>query len=140
MLRARKKNKAVKARSAQAGFTLLETLIAFLVLAISASLFYEAWGVAAQSLSRTQNKRQGVMVASSVLDRIGTRDLPLQPGEYVSQEGAALPWRVIVTPYSAAAPSRDGQLYRIDIVVYGPPPGNIELARAATVRLGYPGS
>lgn len=59
------------------GFTLLEALVAFAILAVSLVAFYEAMGTSFRTLDRAAGVDEAVLIAQSVLDGIvATRRIP----------------------------------------------------------------
>ena len=92
----------------EAGYTLLETLVAFVILSMSVTAFFQAWSLSAKSITRATERRETASAAASLLDRIGTPDIPLQPGDYASNEAERPYWQVHVEHYEAgnAGPTR----------------------------------
>lgn len=92
----------------EAGYTLLETLVAFVILSMSVTAFFQAWSLSTNSIIRATERRETASAAASLLDRIGTPDIPLQPGDYGSNEAERPYWQVHIEPYEAggAGPTR----------------------------------
>ena len=120
---------------AQAGYTLLETLVAFIVLSISTAGFYQAWSITAQALYRADRKHEALIMSSYLLERLGTPDLPLHPGEYTSPASEDMFWHVSITPYNDSMASRL-QLMNIDVTVFAEENNDTPLMRVHTLRLG----
>ncbi|MCG8441012.1 MAG: type II secretion system GspH family protein [Caulobacterales bacterium] len=116
-------------RARERGFTLLEVLVAFLIVAMTLGAAYASIGAAAVSAGRAEAALQALTRAESALAQVGAA-IPLAPGETVLEEdgwtvritieehrrdGAAT-WRAIgLTPFSVTAEARpaDGQPTRL---------------------------
>lgn len=121
--------------SGERGFTLLEALVAFTILAFSLLAIlnlFRRGGDMAQSAAEYQ--RAGV-VARSTLAAVGVT-IPLKPGESSGVQNREYRWSVQIRPH-ADAPASDGSgivLYEIDAVVtWGKPERLLDLK---TMRLG----
>ena len=75
---------------ADRGFTLLEVLVSFVVLALVLGAAYQSIGAGARSIDRVSERMVAVTIAESVMARVGA-DLPLVSGEQaLDYEG----WRI----------------------------------------------
>jgi len=119
----------------QAGYTLIETLIAFVILAMSTAGFYQAWSISAQALHRGGLKHDALTLTSSLFERIGTPDLPLQLGEYTAAPEEDQYWRIVIRPYNENARTRL-QLMSVDISVFSDGLDGPELVHIRSLRLG----
>ncbi|MFC7739021.1 prepilin-type N-terminal cleavage/methylation domain-containing protein [Roseomonas sp. GCM10028921] len=103
----------------QAGFTLLEVLVAFLIAAMAlAVLLHTAveGQIAAEAAARYQ---EGLSRARSRL--AATEAVPLQPGDRQGEDGGGYRWRVRISLLAEGAPAREGPpapaLYSISVAV-----------------------
>jgi general secretion pathway protein I len=126
-----------------AGFTLLEVLIAFVILALSLGAVYQAFGIGARNARAAEAYTVAVLLAESQLAAAGIEQ-PLSAGHTQGNFGR-FRWQQVV---SLAGPSADGntgivrvaQLYDVVVTVtWGDETG----AKARTVtlrtrRLGEP--
>ena len=65
--------------TAERGFTLIEALIGFAILAVTLVAFYEAMGTSFRTFARAAEVEEAVLVAQSELDRIvATRRVPAE--------------------------------------------------------------
>lgn len=90
----------------QRGFSLLELLVAFVIMAFSLAMLYEASGGTVRSLGDTEQHLRASMLARSVLN---SRDSVPQAGWNEAGRSAGLAWRVSSSPFvtgvdSAGAP------------------------------------
>ena len=61
---------------AQSGYTLLETVVAFAILALSLGALFESFSTAVARSEKSRNASRAELIASSVRDRLGA-DIPL---------------------------------------------------------------
>jgi general secretion pathway protein I len=84
--------------SGQRGFTLIEALIAFAILAVTLVAIYQAMGTSFRTLDRAAGVDEAVLVAQSVLDRIvAERRVP----RLLSGEVGRYRWSAEVLPGAA---------------------------------------
>ena len=89
------------------GFALVETLIACAIMAAMMAVTYEVVQTSARATWRAQAQQRGVLVAQSVLARIGA-DIALAPGS-VDGTSDGFVWRVDIDHYrDDGADARDG--------------------------------
>jgi len=74
------------------GFTLLEVLIAFAILALALAALMQTFGSGMRGVAASERHLMAALVARSLLERVG-HDIPLEPGE-VSGEDGAFAWTV----------------------------------------------
>ena len=105
--------------SGERGFTLVETLIAFAILAVVLVALYEAIGTGFRSFDAAAQAEEAVLVAQSQLDRIvALKRLPEQVQGNI--DGTSYQWRIEVVPnrepetQAAASPLR-GVMLRLAV-------------------------
>ena len=107
------------------GFTLIETLIAFTILAMAAGALFQTLGTVSSRRHAIERETAAVLLGQSVLARVG-QDLSLRAGV---TDGPG--WHLEITRH--AAPSAPVSAW--DIVVTLPTDGSRAL-RLSTIRLG----
>ncbi len=134
----------------QAGFTLLEVLVAFVVLALVLGVILRIHSQGLERVGESDLQTRAVMLAESKLALLGA-DIPLEEGETQGEAEGGLAWTLRLSSYepeqeepqAAAAegmitlpPVEAVQLLRVEVVVSwggkGPPAEGIRLT---TLRL-----
>jgi general secretion pathway protein I len=84
-------------RASGRGFTLIEILIAFAILAVALAGLLRAFSGGLQATTRAERYGEAVLLARSVLERVGS-EIAIQPGEQSGrgEDGAA--WSVRMRP------------------------------------------
>ncbi|HEY8072014.1 MAG TPA: type II secretion system protein [Methylocystis sp.] len=82
------------------GFTLIETLVAFAILALAMSQLLAAAGGGAQNDSRADFLLRAMRLGQSQLAALGV-DGPIQPGETSGRYDDGLYWSLSIEPYRA---------------------------------------
>jgi prepilin-type N-terminal cleavage/methylation domain-containing protein len=80
--------------TSQEGFTLIETLCAFAILALVLTAFYAASGTALQGLRAAEDRSLVVLLARSKLDELKAVRGPIPRSEQGDFPGTAVVWRV----------------------------------------------
>jgi general secretion pathway protein I len=80
------------------GFTLLEVLVAFAVLALTMGVLIEVFSQAIGNTIHSGAYSRAAALAEARLGAVGT-DIPLQPGTYNGQPEDAMAWQVVIAPY-----------------------------------------
>lgn len=132
-------------RRRDAGFTLLEVLVAFAVAAPALALLYSG-GAGSIEITRTAAfYQQALSRAQSRLDLLV--DGALTPGERDGDDGGGFLWRTSVGPVATLTPSRSvdprgashvggATLYAVSVEVSWPAPGGLRSVTLDTRRLG----
>ena len=110
-----------RGRRGSTGFSLLEILVAFTILAISLSIILQIFGGGTRSLRVGDEYRRAAMVGESVLAQVG-HTLAKAPGEQ-SGESGGFRWRLSVSPYVDETWPELGEgllLVQVDVAWAGP--------------------
>jgi general secretion pathway protein I len=91
-------------RKDQAGFSLLELLVAFAIMAMSLGLIYRAMGASARNAGDLELHQQASMLAESLLN---SKDSVTDQGWNESGVFNSFNWRVSSGPYRAAPAAPD---------------------------------
>jgi general secretion pathway protein I len=83
------------------GFTLIETLVALAILAMVSGFAFRVFSGALLSLSGSQHEQMALIVAESMLDRVG-RDIELRDGNLAGQTSDGFRWTLWMAPYRGA--------------------------------------
>lgn len=86
-------------RETEGGFTLIETLIAFVVLSLAMVALFRAVTDGYGAVRRAEQQALAVELARSLLDSAG-RELPLDPGTTSGASTAGYRWEVTVAPFA----------------------------------------
>jgi general secretion pathway protein I len=82
----------------QAGFSLLEILVAFAVLALTLGVLLRIFGGAGRIAATADEYSRSIVVAESLLATVGI-ETPLQPGETHGEIDETYRWTLQVDPY-----------------------------------------
>lgn len=82
----------------EAGFSLLEILVAFAILSLSLGVLLRIFGGAGHIAGVADEYSRAIVVAESLLAAAGI-ETPLQPGETSGEIGETYRWTMRVTPY-----------------------------------------
>ena len=85
----------------EAGFTLLEVLVAFAILAVALAGMLQAFGGGLDTVRRTQAANETWSAARSLLERVGT-ELPLEAGQRSGTDESGLAWTVAIRQRKSA--------------------------------------
>ena len=96
------------------GFALAEALVAVAIAAVTLSGFYGALSVSARLERTSEAQAEAVLLATSVMDRVGI-DIPLRPGTVLQDREGERTWRLTIVQgvprdLRAGAFSSDGLL------------------------------
>jgi general secretion pathway protein I len=91
------------------GFSLLEVLVAFVILALALGTIMRIFSQGMSRVSESDRYARAVMLAESKLAQLGA-DIPLEEGELSGDAEDALHWRVSLTAYepNPAQPAPEG--------------------------------
>ena len=83
-------------RRNEAGFTVIEALVAFAILSLALVGLYDALAVAYHSANASRMQEEALAVGRSQLERIGS-DIPAKPGKLSGSLSDSSPWQVVIT-------------------------------------------
>jgi general secretion pathway protein I len=125
-------------RHAEAGFTLLEVLVALAILAISLGVILQVLGMTADRTGQAESLVRARLLAQSILARVGS-ETPVKAGD-VNGEDGGLRWRLQQKAYGDASDSASWSAPVMEVTVeisWGERP----FARSITIStLRLPGS
>ncbi len=89
---------SMQTNNKQQGFSLLEILIAFAILAISLTILLKIFSAGTNTAIVAEEYTTAVQIAESLMTQVGvvTR---IQPGETSGDENERYHWRIFITPY-----------------------------------------
>jgi general secretion pathway protein I len=128
------------------GFSLLEVLVAFVILALVATALFGLFGGALRTASTSEEWSRAMLVAQSRL-ALATSAIPLREGtDAGSDDDGRIAWQTAVAPYVIPDPNPDlervsetmpTRLYRVSVDVrYAGGDGHERTISLATVKLG----
>ena len=90
----------MRGRRANQGFTLMEILVAFVVLATAVAILYQTFSTSIRNVDAISGYSEAIAVAESKLIAIGLEQ-PLVEGEEAgATEDKRYKWQIAVTPYT----------------------------------------
>jgi general secretion pathway protein I len=88
----------MRARRRQQGFSLIEILVAFVILAMSLTVIFRIFSGGLRNVALSEDYAQAVLVAESQLSAIGVSE-PLEPGVTSGEWGDRFRWQRTVEHY-----------------------------------------
>ena len=107
-------------RQAQQGFSLLELLVAFTIMAFSLAMLYEASGSSIRNVGETDQAQRAALLAQSLLDM---QDALPESGWNADGQSDGIGWHVRSQPYptdASAASLNVPPLHEVSILVEWP--------------------
>ena len=102
-------------RRAQRGFSLLEMLVALVIMGLSLGLLYRVSGGTVRQVEDIESQQRAVQLAQSILH---SRDSVPAAGWNERGEAAGLRWQVTSSPFATPpAPARVPALHHLQVVV-----------------------
>ncbi|CAA9892169.1 General secretion pathway protein I [Candidatus Methylobacter favarea] len=108
-------------KNKQAGFSLLELLIAFSILAVSLSILLKIFSTGANTAVLAEEYTAAVQIAESLMAKTGV-ETDLKPEESSGVENEKYHWRVSVAPFNLTMENLDIQsipaaLFKIKVTI-----------------------
>lgn len=89
------------------GFTLIEVLIAFVILGVASLALYRGITTGLSGTDASQARITALLLAQSKLDQVGA-DIPIKPGVQNGTAGGGFNWTVAIMPFiDATDPGSD---------------------------------
>jgi general secretion pathway protein I len=130
-----------KKRKAQDGFTLLEILVAFIILALATGTIMSMFGSSFMRVATSENERLAALSARSLLARVGS-DVPLEPAVRNGEMPGRIRWSVTIQPYDQPSAGNDSDTpppvttpYRVTVRAMVGPQSHPSVAELTTLRL-----
>jgi general secretion pathway protein I len=120
-----------------AGFAILETLVALAILAIALGVLLAVFSDGIRRQGRAEKLAEATLHAQSLLARVGA-DVPLRAGVTTGTLPNGMLWQVLVDRYGDAADRKAwaGRAYRVVVDVLDDGEQNAPLVKLTTLRLG----
>ena len=123
------------------GYTLIEVLVAFMILALALTVLLRIFSSGLRNVSVSSEYAQAVLVAETQLAMAGITT-GLQPGETHGSDGGKFNWTRVVTNYEPFTVdyerSSEVPAYYITVTVEWPHAGRVRQVNLSSVRLGLP--
>jgi general secretion pathway protein I len=129
-----------RARGRQAGFSLLEILVAFVILSLSIGVIMRVFSTGMRNIDTAERHTRATLLAENVLSGLG-EETALSAGELSGEDGRGYRWRARVSEHlppgmPADAPGPAVRLYQIDLEVnWGEPTDRSGGLRFSTLRV-----
>ncbi len=120
------------------GFSLIEVVVAFAILAVSLGVLYQIFSGGAQRASLLQEYAHALSLAESKLARLGTEE-PLIAGRFSGEFDAGYRWASTVEPLDAKGAGAGARLppfYQVTVAVARTDTAQAPLVSLTTVRMG----
>ncbi len=123
-------------RRSRGGFTLLEVLIAFAILAVAMTALMQAFSQGLRSLEVAEDYATAAMLARSKMAEVGPL-IPIEEGELSGEFENNWQWRVVVLPYAGEDDATDEtsvlRLYDVRVAIER---NEVPLAELRSLRVG----
>jgi general secretion pathway protein I len=124
------------------GFTLIEVLVALVVLSLALAVIFSGVSEALRSRRAALHYQQAMLLAESKLASIGL-ETPLQEGEFSGDFSDQFHWRALVTPYHEEGREEPDQApvraLVVTVTVLWGPAGDERSVSLSTLRLAARG-
>ena len=126
-------------RKTSQGMTLIEVLVAFIVLSVTMAVIMQIFAGGIRNARSADSYSRAVFLAESKMAAVGL-ERPLIPGEDSGQLGSEMRWRVSVTPAEADATTNvqlmPVRLYQIRVTAAWGEDGRERQVELTSLRLG----
>lgn len=126
----------------QSGYTLIEVLVAFMILALALTVLLRIFSGGLRNVSVSSDYATATLIAESRLAAAGI-DVPLTPGETSGTEGKRFEWTVSVQDYAPWPGYRSAvkgvDAYRVTVTVEWPHGDSTRRIGLSTVRIDAEG-
>lgn len=118
--------------AAQGGFSLLELLVAFTIMAISLGMLYQTTGTDARNIDRVQQAQRATLLADSLL---AWRDVVPETGWNEAGQSAGFDWTISSVPYPSPNQATNAPiLHEITLTIAWISNGNVQRMELVTLR------
>lgn len=128
-------------KTVSAGYTLIEVLVAFMILALALTVLLRIFSGGLRSVSLSSQYARAILVAEAQLAAADTPD-GLVPGTTTGTDGEAFQWTRRVTDYPPGSERAGGSprvpAYQIDVDVEWQQAGKTRSVSLSGLRLTYP--
>lgn len=113
----------------QQGFSLLEILIAFSILALSLGILLKIFSGGVNTAMVAEDYTIATQIAESLLAKTGS-EIPLKDNQSTGEENEKYHWELVITPFTVSNESVDpknaaAQLYKVSVtIMWGDGEGN----------------
>ena len=125
-------------RRSRGGFTLLEVLIAFAILAVAMTALMQAFSQGLRGLEVAEDYATAIMLARSKMAEVGPI-IPIEEGEHTGDLANGWQWQVVVQPFTdedgASDESSALRLYDVQVAIER---NEVPLAELRSLRVGAP--
>lgn len=124
----------------ESGFSLLEVLVAFSILALSLGVLLQIFSSSVNASVRAEARVRAAMLAETRLNSVGI-DIPLEPGETGGEDDDGRRWQVMIAEYFPEPPLEDSRfiLLYVRVQVYWEDLGRDQIFQLDSLRLANRG-
>lgn len=125
-------------RGKQTGFSLLEIMVAFTLLALSLTVLMQAFGGGVHLLGDAERFARAATLAQSQLARLGI-DVPIAEGYTQGEWPPDYHWQMKVAPFYLPPPLAEHpswQLFQVEVTVGWDEAGRLRVYRLTSLRIG----
>lgn len=127
-----------RAPRAQAGFSLLEVLVAFAILAVSLGVLMNIFSQAARTTILASQYSRAASLAEARLNAVGAAEIPLEEGTFSGEPEGGIAWEVSIVPLSLGEEFTQEPLatpYRVNATALWQDGGQVRSVTLSTLRL-----